>query len=207
MIQRNHNNEGKHMKTGRKHNLLRWRRPSVSERFERFRHEHSLVFAAFVLALTALVVVNTLFMVHTLRREQNVQPVVYSRISTSLQLASNGALQAQVRNVATELSDDLFQVSDIQAVLIMDITIKNTTTRTQQFIPVNQLYVRSEDGTHSALHMSSHAPKPIPASELKPGQSVSGQLSFVIPRSAERPLLYIDTGWDNSTPLVVDVLR
>ena len=195
------------MKTGRKHNLLRWRRPSVSERFERFRHEHSLVFAAFVLALTALVVVNTLFMVHTLRREQNVQPVVYSRISTSLQLASNGALQAQVRNVATELSDDLFQVSDIQAVLIMDITIKNPTPRPQHSIQFNQLYVRSEEGPPGALHMPPHAPNPPPASELKPGQSVSGQLSFVIPRSAEKPLLYIDTGWDNSTPLVVDVLH
>lgn len=187
--------------------LLKGRRRSANERFEKFRHEHSLVFAAFVLGIAALVVINTLFMIRLLSENREGTIVVYPSWTTSLQLAYNGAIQAQVRNVATKETDTVFPIDSTQVILVMEITVKNTTRKAQQFIPVNHLYIRGEEGSYAALHMSSHAARPIPATDLVPGGSVSGQISFVIPKTVSTPRLYVDTGWDRSIPLVIDVMH
>lgn len=187
------------------HHLVK-RRLSANDRFERFRHEHSLLFAAFVLCIAVLVIVNTLFMIHLLPKANNTTSV-YPSWTTSLQLAYNGAVQTQIRNVATQTSDPVFPIDENQVALVMDVTVKNITRETQQFIPVNQLYVRGEEGTYASIKVSSLIKKAIPATDLVAGESVSGQVCFIIPKTVAQPLLYVDTGWDRSTPLVIDVLH
>ena len=193
-------------------NIFKFRKPGVNDRFKKFRHEHSLLFAAFVLGITTIVVLNTIILAKIFLYgapvfSQNPGVTVYPGWTTSLQLAGNGAMQAQVRNVAMHDSDPVFHVSEAQKILAMDVTVKNTTTSRQHFIPVNNLYVRSEEGTYSALRMSVHAKNPIPAQEIDPGETVSGQITFAVPSTVATPLLYVDTGWDRTVPLVIDVLH
>ena len=188
--------------------IFRFRKPTANERFERFRHQHSLLFAAFVLGITTLVVLNTVFIVRIIVHGTPYQPVtIYPSSTTSLQMADNGSVQAQVRNVAMYEKDQVFPIDSSQKILAMNITIKNTTNKRQHFIPVNHLYVRSEEGTYSALHISSYATTPIPAQEINPQETLSGQITFAVPSTVAAPLLYVDTGWDKSVPLVIDVLH
>ncbi len=181
--------------------------------FERFRDENSLLFGVFVLAVTALVVINTFFWVqYTSKRyeKQNRQTTTIANLlsSTSLQTAHNFAVSARVSNVAEKNDKDpAFTLADDETLLVMDITITNRTTETQHLIPVNQLYVRSNEGDYDALHASMFVTKPLVSQDLNPGQSASGQISFGIPKRVDTPLLYIDTGWGTSTPLVIDVLH
>ncbi len=49
--------------------------------------------------------------------------------------------------------------------------------------------------------------KQIAAGKIAPGKTISGQISFGIPKSATNPLLFVDTGWGNEAPIVIDVLR
>ena len=188
--------------------IFRFRKPTANERFERFRHQHRLLFAAFVLGITTLVVLNTVFIVRIIVHGTPYQPVtIYPSSTTSLQMADNGSVQAQVRNVAMHETDQVFPIDSSQKILAMDITIKNKTKKRQHFIPVNHLYVRSEEGTYSALHISSYATTPIPAQEIDPEETLNGQITFVVPSTVATSLLYVDTGWDKSVPLVIDVLH
>ena len=182
------------------------------KRFAKFRDENSLLMSVFVLGITAVVIINTLFWMKWAAEHPastlGVTKVVSSSVVRSLDTARNTALTAQVKNVTTNSdADPAFGVADDQTMLIMDLTVTNTSTTTQQFIPVNQLFVRTRDGDHSILHASMHAKNPIVAKDLAPGESISGQVSFAVSKRADTPFLYIDTGWDKTTPLVIDVLH
>lgn len=180
--------------------------------FERFRDENSLLMGVFVLGIAALVLINTLFWVHLTRNRADQESKQISSIAsaqtTSLQTARNFALSAKVQNVTENTATDkAFPLPNDQTLLIMDIAITNKTKTKQQLIPVNQLFVRSSEGDYSPLHASMHVISPLAAQDVAPGKTVHGQLSFAIPKRVDTPLLYIDTGWGKSTPLVIDVLH
>lgn len=181
------------------------------KRFAKFRDENSLLMSVFVLGIAALVIINTLFWMKWAAENPSSTPgvhVVSSNVVTSLQQARNASLAASVRSVTTNsAADPAFGIPDEQTMLIMDLTVTNTSKVTQQFIPVSQLYVRTRDGDYSQLHASTHVTNPIAVRDLAPGQSVSGQVSFAVLKRSDRPLLYVDTGWDNTAPLVIDVLH
>ena len=42
---------------------------------------------------------------------------------------------------------------------------------------------------------------------LTPGKTVTGQLSFAVPKILAHPLLYIDLGWGDTAPVVIDVMK
>jgi hypothetical protein len=105
------------------------------------------------------------------------------------------------------MSDPAFPLGPGKALLTLDITITNNTSKTQHLIPVSHFFVRSPDGDNSTLQPSSFLTKPLETQDLIPGQSASGQLSFAILENQSKPLLYIDPMWDDTTPLVVDVLH
>ncbi len=183
------------------------------KRFRKFRDENSLLFGVFVFGLAALIVINTVFWMHwTAQRlydkasTHNV--IVYPKVAKSLQDSRNDAVEVEVKNVQLNSKQDkAFALEEGMTMLIMNVTIKNTSKQTHELMPVNQLFVKTEVGDISKLHASMHVSSPLPASTVKPGQSVSGQVSFAVLKNTERPLLYVDTGWDDTTPLVIDVLH
>ncbi len=183
------------------------------KRFEKFRDENSLLLGVFVAAIVALLVVNTLFWVqftnHRYKKDQqDTATVVSVKTGTSLQTARNFAVQARVSNVGENTAvDHAFPLAENETMLIMDIAITNRTEQTQQLFPSTQLYVRSDEGDYAPMHASSHIKNPLGATDLRPGQSASGQISFAVKKHLSRPLLYIDTQWNLSTPLVIDVLH
>lgn len=182
-------------------------------RFERFRDENSLLFGILVLGIAALVVINTLFWIYVTTEQYKkhlpqIDVPVYPKVHGSLAMTKNDVMDVVVKNVTTNSNlDPAFTIPSDQTMLIFDMTITNKTDETQQLIPSTQLYVRSREGDFFQLHASMHVKHPIPASEVKPGGSVKGQVSFAIPKKLDTPLFYVDTGWGDSTPLVIDVLH
>lgn len=181
--------------------------------FKKFRNENSLLFGVLVSAVVAILIVNTIFWVQFTDQRykeasRNATTVASNTVSTSLQTARNFAVAARASNIGTRTNaDKAFPLEPGKTLLVMDLTITNKTDRAQHLIPVSQLYVRTTDGDYVTLYPSSILTKPLDSQDLKPGQSVTGQLNFAIPSDIDRPLLYVDTLWDNSTPLLIDVLH
>ena len=177
--------------------------------FERFRGENSLLFASFVVAIVAVLMVNTLFWVQfTEQRSANEQSHATAKqtVRTSLQTVQNFAVEAYVRDVGEDSRvDHAFPIADNQKLLTMRFTVKNISDKPQQFLPVNHLYVRTEQGDYAGLQASSYHKSPLQAQILQPGQSTAGDISFAVSKQTTKPLLYIDTGWMLSTPLVISV--
>ncbi len=177
---------------------------------KKFKDENYLLFTSFVILIAGLVIINAVYIIEhasniTPQRTVTIDPNQYL---TSLQTGNNGVLTAKISNVTeNNKTDYAFGVEAGSTMLTMDITITNTSAVTQQLIPVNQMYVRSQEGDYAPLHASMYVTRPLSATELAPGMSSTGQLSFSVPARVAHPFLYVDTGWGNTTPLVFDVLR
>ena len=176
----------------------------------KFKDENRLLFAAFIIVLTSIVVLNAFYVINS--SNDNDRPVIVqdetSTVLTSKQTGSNIAQTVSISNVAeNDKMDYAFTIDPSETMLILDISITNNTTQTQQLIPVNQLYVRSSEGDNSTLHASMYVKTPLQAQDLAPGKTAKGQVSFNVPKREARPLLYVDTGWNNHVPTVFDVLH
>lgn len=178
-------------------------------RFHDFNHRNRLLSFVVILALVAVVVINALFVVSLVIRASSSQASrEYPTVVRSLETINSPVVTAGVSNVTTNSTADLaFSIPADETMLIMRIKITNNTNSIQHLIPVSQFYVRSSEGDHSPLHVSSYVSEPLNSQDLAAGASAEGQISFAIRKTMERPLLYIDTGWDNATPLVIDVLH
>lgn len=180
--------------------------------FVKFSDENKLLFAAFVIVMTSLVVINTIYIV--VKNNDMAAPtskIVLSnpnRILTSLEVGQNNAIKVAISNVSeSDKADKAFPIETNNTLLVMDISITNETEQIQKLIPVNQLYVRSDEGDYSPMHPSMYVTNGLPSTDLEPLQTVSGQISFEVPKRIARPLLYVDTGWNNLAPIVFDTLH
>lgn len=180
----------------------------------KFKDENQILFFAFVILIIALVVINSFYIIH--RAQQTATPTVNKTVLvadsalrlTSQQAGKNVAELVKISNV-TELDkkDFAFPLDEGEVLLMMDVTITNRTALKQQLIPSSQFYVRDDDGGYYPLHASMYVTKAIPATDMKPGDTVTGQVSFAVPKSLAHPLLYVDTGWAKVVPIVYDVLH
>ena len=173
------------------------------------KDEDHLIFTGFVVIIVALV---TIFAIQAFTRpttEVVSTPIPFhSRILTSHDKGMTDGLEVSISNVTVNsAADPAFPISSEETMLIMDLSITNHSATVQEFIPVTQLYVRSREGNYYQMHASVAVQNPIPATSLEPEQTVSGQVSFAIPKRLAQPLLYIDTGWNDTTPLVYSVLQ
>lgn len=183
--------------------------------FIKFKDENYLLFTAFVILLAAGVIINTVYLInrdnnidkHKTQAETFLVPDS-SRVLTSQQTGTNVAETVKISSVTeNDKTDQAFTLDPSETMLIMNISITNNSASSQHLIPVSQLYVRSDEGDHATLHASMYVSSPLSATDLKPGQTATGQISFNLPKRIAHPLLYIDTGWERTTPLVFDVLR
>lgn len=130
------------------------------------------------------------------------------RVLTSHQIASSDAYTIAIGSVTeNDKKDPAFTISESETMLIADITITNNSAHTQDLLPSTQLYVRSREGSTYGMHPSVYVTSPLQAEKVLPGQTIQGQVSFAVPKILDRPLLYIDLGWDNYVPVVYDILH
>ena len=181
--------------------------------FLKFGNENHLLFGAFIIVLCSILAVNALYVLNS--RIDDGLPIINTLVRpesahyvTSTQVGKNGALTATIKNVTENDTKDMaFTIDPSETMLILDVTITNNTPGTQHLLPSIQFYARSDEGDYAALHASMYAKNPIPAMDLKPGESASGEVSFNVPKRVARPLVYIDTGWDDSVPVIFDALH
>lgn len=176
------------------------------------KNEDHLLFAAFIVVVASAVVINTIYVINRVPAlHDRLVPTHASganKVLTSLQKAETDAYTVQVSNVTvTDKVDRAFSTVPADIMLIMDISITNTSNGSQQLVPANQFFVRDRQGGLYMLHPSSFATKPLELSSLEPGKTATGQLSFAIPKILAHPLLYIDLGWNDNTPAVIDVMK
>jgi uncharacterized protein YxeA len=131
-----------------------------------------------------------------------------NKVLTSQQIAKSNAYTIAISSVG-EINkyDPAFTIAEDEALLVATISITNNTNIKQDLYPVNQIYVRSNEGSFYQLHPSMFVTEPLQADPVDPGQTAKGEISFAIPKNLGQPLLYIDLGWDNYVPVVYDVLK
>lgn len=179
----------------------------------RKKNEDKLLFAAFITVLCALIIINAIYIINrvstrqkivtaaqTLNFPKTVLPSTVSGVNSSFTVAVKG-----VKEDSTP--DPAFAFDAQETMLIATVTITNTSGKKQQLSAASQLYVRSQDGSYFAMHPSSRVQKELGSKEVAPGETVTGDVSFAIPKILTKPLLYVDLGWNDFVPVVFDVLH
>jgi len=179
--------------------------------FWRFTDENHLLLTGFVLLLCAMVIINTIFIVNhfTKPTQVSVQAASYSNhVINSGLTARTPAFNVSASQVyETTKTDMAFPIAGDQTMLIFTITITNNQQSAANFYPVNQLYIRDQEGSNYAPHASMYVTNPIAAQLVPPHKTITGQISFAIPNHLSRPLLYVDLGWGTQVPVVFDILH
>ena len=164
--------------------------------------------------LLAVAVVAAGVLMYAGARQLNAQAVEPAASPTarhyllSNEVGATGAYVARISQVTeTSAPDPAFAIDTAHTFLILNVAITNHLSGPVDFMPVNHLYVRDNEGGTFPMHPASSLTSPIAAGKLQPGQTVSGQVSFVIPKKLARPLLYVDPQWDDLAPIVFDVLH
>lgn len=177
------------------------------------KNEDHLLFTGFVMVMTAIVVISTVYLFNrtTIFIDSPVESG--SESSPSYVLRSNDTATTDsstisIKDVSEKSEvDRAFTISEEETFLIFNISITNNSPGEQDLYPVKQLYVRSKDGDYYPMHISSFIATPLEPATLKPGETASGQVSFAVPKTLANPLVYIDLGWNDIVPTVYDVLR
>jgi hypothetical protein len=124
------------------------------------------------------------------------------------QVGQSNSARVEIQGVTEDSTyDRLFPILPSETMLIVNLSVTNISTVTQQFIPASQLYVRDNQGYLAVPHHSSFITNPILPVELAPGQTTTGQVAFNVPKTSSSPLVYIDTQWNNAGPIIFDVLH
>lgn len=165
--------------------------------------------------LTSLIVLLIINGVYISNRISHDSPLPTPRIIansnlilTSLQTDETPAYTVNVKNVTENSTfDPAFTIDTTDTMLILDIAITNHTSAKQDLVPTTQLYVRDREGDTFMMHPSVAIKNPLAAASVGAGETVKGQISFAVPKKLANPLLYVDFGWKNQAPTVIDVLR
>lgn len=174
--------------------------------------DHFMNWAGVLTVLLVMLILNTAYITNRVKADNPAPtPRVIANsntILTSLQSDETPAYTVSVKNVTENATvDQAFTIDPADTMLIMDISITNQTSAKQDLVPVNQLYVRDREGDTFMMHPSMLLKTPLAAASLAPGQTVTGQISFDVPKKLAKPLVYIDFGWNSQAPTVIDVLK
>lgn len=169
-----------------------------------FDNENRVLLAGQLLLLTTAVIIGSLYAANQISNHNGNTSVVLN----AQQTAASDILTASVKGIYTNPEfDPAFTLDESETMLILTLSITNKTESEKDFIPTNDLYVRTREGDYRPLHPSVRVNNPIKAGKIKPGETFSGQVSFAVPKSAPRILFYIDTQWESTVPVVFDVFK
>lgn len=177
------------------------------------KDEDHLLFASFIVVLVAAVVIGGVYVSShqphiVYKSSSGFSSTDVSKVLTSSNTAVAGAFTAKISNVTeTTKKDPTFPLADTETLLLMDLTVTNTSASNQNFIPSTQLYVRDTQGNEYPFRPFVSMAGIIESGELVPGKSISGKITFAVPKRLSDPLLYLDLGWDNYVPVVFSPLK
>lgn len=124
------------------------------------------------------------------------------------QTAKSRAYTITLSDVAlSDKHDPAFTLDDNENMLVAKLTITNNSPTNQDLYPVNQIYIRTQDGLYYQMHPSMYVTEPMRAGQVSPGQTISGQVSFAIPKAVKQPFLYVDLAWEDYVPVVYNLLN
>lgn len=135
-------------------------------------------------------------------------PAAPHKILTSEHKAKSAVYEISIASASrNDTKDPAFTIPDDETMLIVALSITNNSNRLQDLYPSTQFYVRTRDGLTYGMHPSMYVTSPLQSTQLKPGETIKGEISFALPKSISHPLMYIDLGWNNYVPVVYDILR
>lgn len=179
----------------------------------KIKDENHLLFAGFIIVILSLLVINTIFIVYKNPGLRELPRIVFAesstaKVLTSLQVAENSASTVYIKDVtSSDAPDPAFPLSENETLLMMNVTIKNNSLAEQHLSPTLQIFVRTRDAGYYPFMMTTKTTNLLPVTDVKPGETVSGDVSFAIPKSIAEPLLYIDLGWENVAPIIYNVTK
>jgi hypothetical protein len=108
----------------------------------------------------------------------------------------SGKAQFQIDNITYSNGSSHFAAPEGKQYLILSFTLKNVSKETISILPANDTYVKDSNGNVYSLSPVG-LDNPFRAGELLPGDTITGQLSYLVPK--DTPLkLYIDALWSGS---------
>jgi hypothetical protein len=88
--------------------------------------------------------------------------------------------------------------------LLLKVKIKNTSKRNLDFYPSIQSYIRDSQGGYYTMHPAMSTGVPLEAGQIKPGETLEGELSYEVSKHLVQPRYYLDANWDGG-PMVFDL--
>lgn len=95
--------------------------------------------------------------------------------------------------------------SDNEKGLVLAIKIKNLSSGSKPFLPANQLFIKSRDGMIYQMRPVSGVNNAIDAGDIPAGESLEGEISFIVDKTAEQLRLFVDSRWDSEPSIVIEI--
>jgi hypothetical protein len=103
--------------------------------------------------------------------------------------------------------DPAFTPAPDQDIVIIPVTLTNHAKTNYQFLPALSTYIRDEEGGIYKMHPTVYLKNPLPAGDVAAGATVSGELSYAIPKTLKSFKFYVDAGWGDMAPAVFYIKR
>jgi hypothetical protein len=149
----------------------------------------------FAISLVILAV-SALLLGFALRTEHNVSAVRTARTQTPFSLGQEitmGSVTLMASHPAYSGGSGNFASPAGMHYLILDLSVRNNSAKAIQVMPTTDTYVKDAAG-HVIYVTPFGLSRPFRAGELSPGETVNGQLSYLVP--VKSPLkLYVDSIW------------
>lgn len=133
-----------------------------------------------------------------------VAPLVFG---PQAQVTTNMYQANLVGDIKVVQNEPAFKPAEGNEIIILKMSLTNTTNSLQHFLPSFHTYIRDEEGQTFELHPTLSVTDPLPAADLNPGESVSGELSYEIPKNLKNFRFYVDPYWDRMAPVVFRLSR
>lgn len=147
-----------------------------------------------VLAALSLVVLGVSLWLHF--QPAAVLNVTSSRPQTPFSIGSPvamGVVTMTINKVSYDSGSDMFAAPAGKHYAIVDLSVKNRSGKPINVLPASDIYAKAPDGTVTYLTPFG-LESPFHAGELPAGETVTGQLSYLIPKTG-KVNLYVDGIW------------
>ncbi len=141
------------------------------------------------LLVTAVILLGLALWVQNIDKNPPIPFAGYSKGVT----VTMGSVAIKINSVQTSVGKGHFKAPDGMHYLIVDLTVKNTSGKPLNVLPSTDTYVKSPAGKITNLSPFS-LERPYRAGELLPGEQITGQLSYLVPKTGPQKL-YVDALW------------